>query len=95
MLGKKSQLSYNEVKSRYEHFRARCLEVKSKEKKKKNLKNIEDGCVDPLYGTKSKCVLQIVPKNSKIKSFRMSPKCKIKRLCKLELQNKYKKPKNL
>ena len=84
MLGKKSGLTFNDVRNRYEHFRARCLNDKKKITKitKKNLKNKEDGCVDPLYGKKSKCVLNIVPKSSKVKSFKMSPKCKIKRLCK-------------
>ena len=91
MLGKESGLSFEEVRSRYEHFRARCLEGDQSKKiiiKEKYAK--ENGCVDPLYGTKSKCVLQIVPKTSKVKSFRMSPKCRIKRLCQLELQNKRK-----
>lgn len=73
MLGKKVTLTYCDVRDRYEHFRSRCLNKKPKKKSK-----YEDGCVDPLYGKKSKCVLQIVPKTSRIRSFRMSPKCKIK-----------------
>ena len=79
MLGKKSNLTYDEAKVRYEHFRARCL----KDNKKAKLvggKEIEKGCVDSLYGKKSKCVLNIVPKDSKVKSFKMSPKCIINRL---------------
>ena len=79
MLGKESNLTYKDVKIRYEHFRSRCLVDEKKEKKLKH-KSIENGCVDSLYGKKSKCVLQIVPKTSKIKSFRMSPKCKIHRV---------------
>ena len=84
MLGKTSDLTYKQVKNRYEHFRSRCLNDKKAVKKlvKKNKKAKEDGCIDPLYGKKSKCVLNIVPKNSRVKSFKMSPKCKIKRLCK-------------
>ena len=77
MLGKTSNLSYNDVKNRYEHFRSRCLI--DKKDKIINGKVIEKGCVDSLYGKKSKCVLNIVPTNSKIKSFKMSPKCKIER----------------
>ena len=82
MLGKNSELSYDQVKTRYEHFRARCLknEEEKKNKVKKGGRILEKGCVDSLYGKKSKCVLQIVPKESKIKSFKISPKCKIKRL---------------
>ena len=90
MLGKESNLSFDEVRNRYEHFRARCLKNETEEAKPKYIKKsrkggrkgivLEKGCVDSLYGKKSKCVLQIVPKESRIKSFRMSPKCKIQRL---------------
>lgn len=78
MLGKISGLSYNDIRIRYEHFRSRCLN--NDKNKVKNGKKIEKGCVDSLYGSKSKCVLQIVPKSSKIQSFKMSSKCKIQRL---------------
>ena len=67
MLGKKSKLTYNQVRDRYEQFRARCL---SKNKK-------ENGCNKSLYGVKGKCILNIVPKNSNKKSFKIDPKCKI------------------
>jgi len=70
MLGKKSSLSYNDVRDRYEHFRARCLNEKPK---------VEKGCTDSLYGLKSKCVLNIVPKNKCKESFKMDKDCKIKR----------------
>ena len=72
-LGKKSGLTYSQVRDRYEHFRARCLN----EDKKVNTK-IEKGCTDPLYGVKSKCVMNIVPKTSKKKSLTIDSKCKIK-----------------
>ncbi len=75
-LGKKSGLKYEDIRDRYEHFRARCLannETKVKKTKK------EKGCTKPLYGVKSKCVLNIVPKNSKKKSLNIDKKCKIKR----------------
>jgi len=74
MLGKKFNLTYCDIRNRYEHFRSRCLN----EKKKKS--QYEDGCVDSLYGQESRCVLQIVPKKSKLQTFRMSSKCKIKKL---------------
>jgi len=69
-LGKKSGLTYNIVRDRYEHFRARCLNT---------TKNKEKGCTKSLYGVKSKCVLNIVPKKSKKKSLKIDSKCKIKR----------------
>lgn len=70
MLNKKSNLSYEDVRDRYEHFRARCLNKKTNPK-------VEKGCTDSLYGVKGKCVLNIVPKNNK-NSFVMDPRCKIK-----------------
>jgi len=77
MLGKKCNLTYEQIRFRYEHFRSRCLD-----KKKKTVKTskFEDGCTDPLYGRKSKCILRVVPKNSRERTFNMSPKCKIRRL---------------
>ena len=43
-------------------------------------KELEKGCVTPLQGIKSKCVIRIVPKTKKVKTFYMDPKCKTKRL---------------
>ena len=67
MLGKKSNLTYEQVRNRYEHFRARC-DKQSSRKTKKRMK--ETGCIHPLYGKKkNKCVLKIVDKKSKSTSF--------------------------
>ena len=78
-LGKTSGLSYEDVQDRYEAFRSRCLKsgegggpapVPKKEK----------GCVEPMYtGKKSKCVLRIVPKESKRETFAMHPRCQLKK----------------
>jgi len=78
MLGKKSNLTYEMVRERYEFFRSRCVEDPSKKKKEKKSKT-ESGCVEPLYGVKSKCVLNIIPRDARKKSFVMDPKCKLKR----------------
>jgi hypothetical protein len=75
MLGKKSGLCYEEVRDRYEHFRSRCIENKDSNINTK----IEKGCTEPLYGVKSKCVLNIVPKDNRINSFKMDPKCILKK----------------
>ena len=40
----------------------------------------EKGCVDPLYGEKSKCVLKIVPQKEKCSSFQIDDKCVKQRL---------------
>tara|TARA_B100000925_G_scaffold152572_2_gene114467 strand:- start:10662 stop:11309 length:648 start_codon:yes stop_codon:yes gene_type:complete len=79
MLKKKSGLSFEEVRERYEHFRARCSETsvnKIMEELKKISKNKkEKGCETPLYGHKSKCVIKIVPKEAKEKTFQMDNAC--------------------
>jgi hypothetical protein len=88
MLGKKSNLSYDDVKERYEHFRSRCVKSLSAIKKR-TVKKVhfakkvtvmnEKGCTEPLYGEKSKCVLQIVPQKTKCETFQMDEKCIKKR----------------
>ena len=76
MLGKKSGLSYNNARDRYENFRSRCLKKSKKENKKPKK---ESGCTKPLYGNKSKCVLNIVPKNTKCKTFKIDKRCIVRR----------------
>ena len=85
MLGKKSALTYDMVRERYEHFRARCVKdlnaIKIKttllnKTMKKQYKMNEKGCIEPLYGKKTKCVLKIVPQNEKCESFQTSPMTK-------------------
>lgn len=66
MLHKKSGLTYEDVKERYEHFRARCAPVTK----------IESGCTESLYGKKSKCVIKIVPQEKNCKTFQMDESCK-------------------
>ena len=78
MLKKKSNLSYCDVRERYEHFRSRCTDEKPKVfnfKKTGTRKNKEKGCTEPLYGKKSKCVINIVPQEDKVKTFQMDKKC--------------------
>lgn len=90
MLKKKSGLSYADVRERYEHFRSRCTKSNKKPKtktlKKKRVRfakklsvSEEKGCTEPLYGEKSKCVLQIVPQEKKCESFQMDKNCIKKR----------------
>ena len=77
MLGKKSNLSFNDVRSRYEMFRSRCLSDKSerKAKAKKKSHKREKGCTTPYYGKKSRCVINIVPKSKKCKTFNIDKEC--------------------
>uniref|UniRef100_A0A6C0HZ93 thiol oxidase n=1 Tax=viral metagenome TaxID=1070528 RepID=A0A6C0HZ93_9ZZZZ len=84
MLGKTSGLTFEEVRERYEHFRSRCTKSyknikkcsnKSKKNNTKKMKKIESGCTEPLYGEKSKCVLQIVPQTEKCQTLQIDNKC--------------------
>ena len=84
MLGKKSGLKYSAVRERYEHFRSRCTQDIEKMKiieiiPKNKTRKKEKGCVEPLFGKKSKCIIKIVPKESKIPTFQMDKKCIKKR----------------
>lgn len=86
MLGKKSGLSYDDVRERYEHFRARCAQPipdmlkKSTCNTRKSGKKIENGCTEPLYGEKSKCILKIIPNDEKCDTFQIDEKCIKKKL---------------
>lgn len=78
MLHKKSNLTYCDVRERYEHFRSRCTDeqpklfkVKHNQTKKKR----EKGCTEPLYGKKSKCIINIVPQEEKGPSIQIDKKC--------------------
>ena len=78
MLNKKSNLTYCEVRERYEHFRSRCTEEKPRVftfKKTTTKRKKEKGCTEPLYGKKSKCVISIVPQEDKSATFQMDKKC--------------------
>lgn len=78
MLHKKSNLTYCDVRERYEHFRSRCTEEKPKVftfKKTTTKRKKEKGCTEPLYGKKSKCVINIVPQEDKTATFKMDKKC--------------------
>ncbi len=77
MLGKKSGLSYCDVRERYEHFRSRCTQNDGKKIFifKKTRKNKETGCTQPLYGKKAKCVIHIVPQEEKTPTFSIDTQC--------------------
>lgn len=84
MLGKKSGLKYCDVRERYEHFRSRCTEDKETIKvveiiPKNKTRKKEKGCVEPLFGKKSKCIIKIVPKEEKTPTFQIDKKCIKKR----------------
>lgn len=79
LLNKKSNLSYCDVRERYEHFRSRCVDEKPKVFKYSALntqKNVnENGCTEPLYGKKARCILNIVPQEEKGQSIQIDTKC--------------------
>lgn len=67
MLGKKSNLSYCDVRERYEHFRARCT--------LNDPPKTEKGCTVPLVGKKSKGVIRIVPQEEPCESLQIDAQC--------------------
>ena len=71
---KYNTINNNDIRETYENFRSRCTSISTKT----NIK--EKGCTDSLYGIKSKCILNIVPKQSQKQTFKIDPKCKVKRL---------------
>ena len=78
---KKSNLTYDEVRNRYEHFRARCANPKkNKIFPFRKTQKKEKGCTESLYGKKSKCVLKIVPQDEKCNTFQMDKQCEKKRV---------------
>jgi hypothetical protein len=78
MLGKTVKISFDEVRDRYEHFRARCIDKNYNQSNDSNGK--EQGCIGAMHGANSKCLLHIVPKNSKKVGFKMDNKCKPKKI---------------
>ena len=80
MLNKKSGLTYEDARNRYENFRSRCttdpsLSIPRKSLKKEGKKEKEKGCTVPLYGKKSRCVIKIVPQEEKQETFQIDKKC--------------------
>lgn len=90
MLNKQSNLSFLDVRDRYEHFRSRCSVddkiknvqmslnhniTKKCKKTRKNVKIIEKGCTEPLHGKKAKCVINIVPQDGKQNNLVIDRKC--------------------
>lgn len=78
MLGKCSNLTYDDVRDRYEHFRSRCVKTAKKRVKiidEPDLAKTELGCTRPLYGEKSKCILKIVPDTTECESLTIDKKC--------------------
>ena len=71
-LDKNSGLSFEDIKDRFEHFRARCIINPVQELKSNN-------CTEALYGIKSKCVLNIIPKDNRKKSLIIDPNCYVKK----------------
>jgi hypothetical protein len=78
LLHKISNLTYCDVRERYEHFRSRCSDEKPKvytKTLKKREKNKENGCTEPLYGKKARCILKIVPQEEKGQTMQIDKKC--------------------
>jgi len=81
MLNKKSDLTYCDVRERYEHFRARCTEEKptifkfKKTVSARKGREKEKGCTEPLYGKKAKSIINIVPEEDRSQTININKKC--------------------
>ncbi len=73
MLGKQCKLTYNQVRDRYEMFRARCVNETPL------IPKHEQGCETPLIGIKPKTIISIVPAKTNGDSFKIDSRCLIKR----------------
>ena len=72
MLEKRSGLTYEAVRERYEAFRSRCLQPQST--------TPEGGCVEPMYtGKKSRCILRIIPRTNTCRTFAVNQDCVLRR----------------
>ena len=80
MLKKKSNLTYEDVRDRFEIFRSKCIVEKRKTKSPCKKSKKHSGCVKPFYGKKSKCILKIVPYDKKEKSIQIHKRCKLKKV---------------
>ena len=84
MLGKPPNgLTYEKVRRRYENFRSRCLSdpthAACQAAAPPTPPTTERGCTEPLHGTKSKCIIRIVPKESPHRTFAMDQQCRLRR----------------
>ncbi len=71
MTGKPIRLTYDQVRDRYEHLRARCAKPSSSQP--------HIGCTEPIYdGERAKCVVNIVPeKDHSVKeTIFLDPRCR-------------------
>ena len=76
-LGKESPASYAEVRDMYEGFRSRCLT--EQQKRELQAAQQELGCVAAMHeGTKGKCVISVVPRNTPAETFSVSESCRLR-----------------
>ena len=64
--------TFCEVRDLYERFRARCGSATSKTKK---ITPSEKGCTEPMKGIKTKCLIRIVPRTKRAKTFSLDRNC--------------------
>lgn len=77
MLKKETTCSFEDVRDMYEGFRSRCLTSEQKTQLEKEKKEL--GCVVPKHdGTKGKCVIAVVPRDTVIDTFRVDENCRLR-----------------
>lgn len=78
MLGKTSGLSYEQVRDRYEEFRARCAPPSAPAAPAAPPAG-ENGCTEPILGVKQRCLILIVPKTTAGETLTVDERCHVAR----------------
>ena len=82
MLGKSSGLSFEQVRDRYEEFRARCLpnspHTAAASASTTTTAAAENGCTEPLVGVKQRCLMRIVLKDTAGETLTVDKACHVK-----------------
>lgn len=69
--------SFEEVRDMYEGFRSRCLSGEQQARLVNDKKEL--GCIAPKHdGTKGKCVIAVVPRETVAETFRVDEKCRLR-----------------
>lgn len=79
MLNKSANPTFEDIRSMYEGFRSRCLTPLEEASLLKT--QTEKGCVQEKHaGTKGKCILHIVPRDTECEALSVSSECKVRRI---------------
>ena len=79
MLNKEIVYSYDQIRNRFENFRSRCNLSDNLSDSPPIPKLDEKGCVNPLYGVKSRVLINVVPCTVKRQAVQVDPRCNVRK----------------